>query len=78
MLFSMDASSDLVTLNLPRALVREIPRLSQELNDRMHALLERNTEGVLTATERAELETLVQMAQFAQLLAMATDGVRPG
>ena len=78
MLFDMDASVDLVTLNLPRALVGEIPRLSRELNDRMHALLERNTEGDLTATERAELETLVQMAQFAQLLAMAADGVRPG
>jgi hypothetical protein len=36
----------------------------------MHELLERNTEGQLNPIERAELETLVQMAQVAQILAM--------
>jgi hypothetical protein len=40
----------------------------------MHALLERNTDGALNPTERGELETLVQMAQFAQVLAMAAQG----
>ena len=34
----------------------------------MHALLERNTDGALSSVEREELETLVQMAQFAQVL----------
>jgi hypothetical protein len=38
----------------------------------MHDLLERNTEGTLSESERAELESLVQMAQFAQIFAMAT------
>jgi len=52
--------------------------LSKRLTDRMHALLERNTEGTLTATEREELETLVQMAHFAQILAMAVRGVAQG
>lgn len=37
----------------------------------MHELLERNTDGKLTALERAELETLVQMAEFGQILSMA-------
>ncbi len=37
----------------------------------MHDLLERNTDGALSGTERAELETLVQMAHFGQLLAAA-------
>jgi hypothetical protein len=44
----------------------------------MHALLERNTEGTLNATEREELETLVEMAQFAQILAMAVQGAAGG
>jgi hypothetical protein len=38
----------------------------------MHELLERNTDGLLSAVERSELETLVKMAEFAQLLALAT------
>jgi hypothetical protein len=65
------SSSDTVTLRLPRALLPEIPVLAADLLDRMHELLERNTEGTLNALERAELETLVKMAEFAQLLALA-------
>lgn len=67
----MKPLADSVTLRLPRFAVEELPSLSAELNERMHHLLERNTEGSLNPTERAELETLVQMAQFAQLLALA-------
>jgi hypothetical protein len=37
----------------------------------MHELLERNTDGQLTTTEKAELDTLVRMAQFGQIVAMA-------
>ena len=44
---------------------------SDTLRDRMHELLERNTNGSLSPTERFELETLTQMAQFSQILAMA-------
>ncbi|MBK9259494.1 MAG: hypothetical protein IPM54_06610 [Polyangiaceae bacterium] len=67
----MSSSTDTVVLSFPRAIVPELPTLSKSLTERMHGLLERNTDGVLTATEREELETLVQMSQFAQLLAMA-------
>lgn len=63
-----------ITLRFPRSVVDELPALAADLTDRMHALLERNTEGMLSAVERAELETLVRMAHFAQLLAMAADG----
>ena len=70
----MNPSTDPVILTFPRAIVPELPTLSRSLTDRMHALLERNTEGKLAAQEREELETLVQMAQFAQLLAMAAHG----
>jgi hypothetical protein len=70
----MISTADAITLTIPRSIVPELPALSQDLNDRMHELLERNTEGTLDETERAELKTLVQMAQFAQILAMMTQG----
>jgi len=63
-----------LTLTIPRDLAREIPTLASDLNDRMHELLERNTDGALSATERAQLEDLVKMSQFAQILAMALRG----
>jgi hypothetical protein len=67
----MSSSAEAVVLTIPRSMVPELPSLSKSLTDRMHGLLERNTEGTLTADEQEELETLVQMAQFAQVLAMA-------
>jgi len=63
---------DVITFTLPRSIVPELPAFANVLNDRMHDLLERNTEGALSENEHAELEGLVQMAQFAQILAMAT------
>lgn len=68
--------ADAVTLTLPRSMLPELPVLAKSLNDRMHELLERNTEGTLVETERAELETLVQVAQVVQILAMAAEGVK--
>jgi len=67
-------STGALTFTLPRSVVGELPTLSRELTDRMHELLERNTQGDLPQPERRELETLVQMAQFAQLLALAVQG----
>jgi len=68
--------ADAVTLTLPRSMLPELPALAKSLNDRMHELLERNTEGTLVETERAELETLVHVAQVVQILAMAAEGVK--
>jgi hypothetical protein len=70
----MSAEADAITLTFPRSILPELPVLAKGLNERMHALLERNAEGTLGETERAELETLVQMAQFAQILALAAGG----
>ena len=67
----MAAHADSVTLTLPRSAVPDVATLSATLLDRMHALLERNTDGALSSVEREELETLVQMAQFAQVLSTA-------
>ncbi len=67
----MHGSGDDITLTLPRSVIPDVVSLSDSLTDRMHALLERNTDGALSSDERAELETLVQMAQFGQILSMA-------
>jgi len=67
----MRAESDDISVTLPRAVVAELPKLSADLTARMHALLERNTDGELSSTERDELETLVRMAEVAQILSMA-------
>jgi hypothetical protein len=72
MLSAMGAPSDVVTITLPRSMLPELPAFASALDARMHDLLERNTEGTLSESERAELESLVQMAQFAQILAMAS------
>ena len=61
MLPSMAMLPDTVTLTLPRALVPELPALAADLVERMHELLERNTEGTLANVERAELETFVSI-----------------
>jgi len=71
------AGPDVVTITLPRSIVPELPAFADVLNDRTHDLLERNTEGMLSESEGVELENLVQLAQFAQILAMATQQ-RPG
>lgn len=71
----MSAATETIVVTIPRAMVPELPSLSRGLIDRMHDLLERNTEGILTAVEREELETLVEMAQFAQILTMAVQGM---
>ncbi len=69
----MSVPAEDVTLRLPRALVAELPAFLAELTDRMHTLMERNIDGALSPIECAELETLVRMAQFAQLLSLAAE-----
>ena len=60
-----------ITISVPRSVAADIAYLSADLNDRMHALLQRNGDGLLGPAERAELETLVRMSQFGQIVAMA-------
>jgi hypothetical protein len=67
----MVLASDLVTFTVPRATLREVTRLTEETKDRMHELLEFNTDGKLTVAERSELEWLVQIAQLNEIMAMA-------
>lgn len=67
----MSTGIEAITLTLPRSAVPDVVSLSTTLLNRMHALLERNTDGNLSAVEREELDTLVQMAQFGQIVSMA-------
>ncbi len=67
----MIQASDPITLTVPRTVLTGIAQLSADLTDRMHELLERNTNGQLQPVETAELQTLVQMAQFGQIVSMA-------
>jgi len=64
-------TADAITFSVPRTVLTEIVELSADLTDRMHELLERNTEGQLQPSEMAELQTLVRIAQFGQIVSMA-------
>jgi hypothetical protein len=70
----MPDRSDSVSLTFPSAVIAEVIALSDGLLDRMHHLLERNTEGMLSGVEREELETLVRMASFSEMLSTALRG----
>lgn len=63
--------ADPITVTLPASVARAIPLMADRLLDRMHELLERNTDGQLSPIEREELERLVEMAEFAQVFAAA-------
>ena len=67
----MTQAADPITISVPRTVLSEIVSLSSELTDRMHALLERNTDAQLDPVEKNELETLVKMAEFGQIVSMA-------
>jgi len=67
----MIQAADPVIVSVPRTVLSDIVALSAELSDRMHELLERNTNGELGATEKSELQTLVRMAEFGQIVSMA-------
>ena len=68
---AMIQSADPITFSVPRTVLSDIVQLSAELTDRMHELLERNTDGQLSPTEKAELETLVRVAEFGQIVSLA-------
>ena len=67
----MSQITDPITFSVPRNLLIDIVSLSDSLTNRMHELLEANTDGRLNSTEQSELETLVQMAEFGQIVSAA-------
>jgi hypothetical protein len=73
----MNAQTDAITFTLPHAMIPDVMAISASLLDRMHHLLERNADGTLTDVEREEAATLVEMAQFSQLLATSAQRQLP-
>ncbi len=69
----MTQAADPISFSVPRDVLTDIKQLSPELLDRMHELLERNAGGSLTTTEAAQLQTLVRMAEFSQIISMALE-----
>lgn len=67
----MSPISDPVTITVSKALLAELEHISEPLVDRMHELLERNTDGLLTEGEKAELERTVQLVEIGQIFSMA-------
>jgi hypothetical protein len=67
----MTRIADPVTVSFSRGLAADLTQLSSELSDRLHELLERNTDGNLTPTEAAELRGLVRITEFGQILSAA-------
>ena len=65
------AIEDTVSLTMTRKMAANLVNGSPRLADRMHLLLERNTDGLLNPTEQAELESLIDVAQVKQLIALA-------
>jgi hypothetical protein len=53
-------------------------RLPPSANERLQQLMDRNTEGLLTESERAELETLVELSeQLSHVRALLLLGRKP-
>ena len=64
-------TADPITISLPRDLLADIAHLSDDLIDRMHELLEKNTDGKLAHVEKRELGALVRLAELAQIASTA-------
>lgn len=58
------------TIAIPVELVTSVAafRFSPKLNTKLQALMDRNTEGDLSAAEREELEALVELSETIALL----------
>ena len=60
-----------ISLAFPRTLIPDVVELSGDMISRMHDLLERNANEELSVNEQEDLQTLVQMAQFSQVIALS-------
>lgn len=67
----MSNLADPVTITVSRSVLTDISRLTASFTDRLHELLEKNTDAGLTPVEKGELETLVRMAEVGQIISTA-------
>ena len=61
------ARLDTATHPAPRSALPDVPPLPAAVLDRMHDLLERNTDAPLAGVERDELEILIALVQSDQI-----------
>lgn len=66
-----------ITVTLPANIASEFHVMAERLVDRMHELLELNTDGRLNDLQKDELRSLVEMAEFAQVFATAIHQATP-
>jgi hypothetical protein len=59
-----------ITVSAPVEWVESVSdlRLPPKANERLQQLMDQNTEGLLTETERTELETLVELSETLSLV----------
>lgn len=67
----MSQTADPIIISVPRAVLSDMSHMPSDLLDRMHELLERNTDGTLNPTESAELKAIVRMAQLSEIASLA-------
>ena len=67
----MTQAADPIVISVPRAVLSDMSHMPPDLIDRMHELLERNTDGELSPTEAADLKALVRMAQLSEIASLA-------
>ena len=65
----MDMSGN--TITLPRPLLEGLSGISASFTERMHELLEKNSDGTISANEKRELEVLVRVAKLDQVVTLA-------
>jgi hypothetical protein len=68
---SMESTIDNVTVTIPRPLLAGLARVTASLTERMHELLEKNTENIISEAEKKELESLVRLSQLDQIVTLA-------
>ena len=67
----MDTQDDNITITIPRPVLAGLSGISASFTNRMHELLEKNSEGTISAGERRDLELLVRVAQLDQVVTLA-------
>ena len=65
----MNADND--TVAIPRPILAGLSGVSASFTERMHELLEKNSEGTIGVSEKRELEVLVRVAKIDQVVTLA-------
>jgi len=67
----MDIKGD--TITVPRPVLEGLSGISATFADRMHELLDKNSEGTISMEEKRILEMLVKVAKLDQVVTLALE-----